>query len=716
MLEEDAVMSHPNRHPAFSSLLPVAATAFVAVLGLSTASGQIRKNHDEPHIEYVFPAGAQRGTTVEAVIGGQNLQGAQTVRVNGRGVTGSVTKAVDARTVNVKLTVAPDAEIGQREIRLMSPAGASNRFRFIVGQMPEVKEIEPNSEKNQAQKLAALPVLVNGQIMQGDLDYFRFAARAGQKLVIQAEARKILPFIADAVPGWTDACLTLYDAGGRQLASVDDFRFKPDPVLFYDVPKDGEYLVEIRDIIYRGRADFVYRLSIGELPYITHLYPLGGRRNSTVKVQLFGVNLPSQTLDVAIPGDSPTVRYVDVKQGGMVSNALPLAVGDYPEVEEQEPNDKFGQAMRVSVPVTINGRIQRPDDEDYFVFSAKAGQRLVLEVNARRLDSPLDSILTLFNSKEQELAENDDTVDVGEPLVTHHADSRLVFPVPADGDYTVRLRDVQGKGGPEYAYRLTIAPVRPDFSLHLSPDNPQVGQGDTTLLLVTAVRKDGFDGPIKLTAHDLPAGFAVSDAVIQPGRTDAYLTLTAPAGAPIGLSSPTMTGEATVDGQTITRKAVPGEDQMQAFIYHFTVPSQEMLLSVAEAPPFVLSVNLPPGQKVVEIPQGGEAQVTVKVARKPPPPPDTKPGAKPPAKEEPMPRIILSASEPAPPPGVGTKTAFIAPDQDQTTLTITAAPWSPTNVVENLILSGTTTVKGQPMTRTAPAIAVKVLPPPKAAK
>jgi hypothetical protein len=715
-------MSHPNRHQTVFSLLPVAAIALWAVSGLSTASAQIRKSHDEPHIDYVFPAGAQQGTTVDAVIGGQNLQGAQTVRVNSRGVTGSVTKAVDAKTVNVKLTVAADAEIGQREIRLMTPAGASNRFQFMVGQIPEIKEIEPNSEKSQAQKLAALPVLVNGQIMQGDLDYYRFTAKAGQKLVIQAEARKILPFIADAVPGWTDACLTLYEAGGRQLASVDDFRFKPDPVLFFDVPKDGEYLVEIRDIIFRGRADFVYRLSIGTLPYLTHLYPLGGRRNSTAKVQLFGVNLPVQTLDLALAGDSPAVRYVDVKQGGMVSNALPFAVGDYPEVEEKEPNDKFSEAMRVSLPVTINGRIQTPDDEDHFVFSAKAGQKLVLEVFARRMDSPLDSILTLFNSKEQELAENDDTVDVGEPLVTHHADSRLVFPVPADGDYTVRLRDVQGKGGPEYAYRLTIAPVRPDFSLHLSPDNPQVGQGDTTLLLVTAVRKDGFDGPIKLTAHDLPPGFAASDAVIQPGRTDAFMTLTAPANAPVGLSSPTVTGEAAIDGQTVTRKAVPGEDQMQAFIYHFTVPSQEMLLSAAEAPPFTLAVNLPPERKPVEIPQGGEATVTVKVSRKPPPPPPPpakpgdKPPAQPPAKEEPMPRIILSANEPAPPPGVSIKTAFIPPDQDQTTVTITAAPWAPSNVVENLVLSGTTTVKGQPMTRIAPAIPLKVLVPPKPAK
>jgi hypothetical protein len=135
-------------------------------------------------------------------------------------------------------------------------------------------------------------------------------------------------------------------------------------------------------------------------------------------------------------------------------------------------------------------------------------------------------------------------------------------------------------------------------------------------------------------------------------------------------------------------------------------------------------VNLPPEQKFVEIPQGGQSQVTVKVTRKPPPPPENKPEAKdadkpqnkPPAKDQPMPRIILTATNPGLPPGVSIKTAFIPPDQDQTTVTIAAAPSARPDVVQNLVLSGTTSVKGQPMTRIAPAIPVKVVAAPKAPK
>ena len=85
----------------------------------------------------------------------------------------------------------------------------------------------------------------------------------------------MIPYLADAVPGWFQAALTLYDAQGNELAYDDDYRFHPDPVLHYVVPNDGEYTIEIRDSLYRGREDFVYRIAIGELPFVTGIFPVG---------------------------------------------------------------------------------------------------------------------------------------------------------------------------------------------------------------------------------------------------------------------------------------------------------------------------------------------------------------------------------------------------------------------------------------------------------
>ena len=120
-------------------------------------------------------------------------------------------------------------------------------------------------------------MVLNGQIMPGDVDRFAFKARKGKRLVAAASARDLIPYLADAVPGWFQAALTLYDPNGNEVAYADDYRFRPDPVLFYEVPADGQYVLEIQDAIYRGREDFVYRITLGELPFVTGIFPLGGR-------------------------------------------------------------------------------------------------------------------------------------------------------------------------------------------------------------------------------------------------------------------------------------------------------------------------------------------------------------------------------------------------------------------------------------------------------
>src|SRR5208283_2109058 len=98
-------------------------------------------------------------------------------------------------------------------------------------------------------------------------------------------ARELLPYLADAVPGWLQAVLTLYDARGKELEYEADFRFHPDPVLLFKIPSDGEYVLEIRDALYRGREDFVYRIAVGELPFVTSIFPLGGRAGTRAIIE-----------------------------------------------------------------------------------------------------------------------------------------------------------------------------------------------------------------------------------------------------------------------------------------------------------------------------------------------------------------------------------------------------------------------------------------------
>lgn len=627
---------------------------------------------------------------MQATISGADLQNASLVRILGGGATGSVVKVENPTTVRVAIALAPDAPLEERDLRLVTPGGASNRLRFFVGSLPELNEVEPNSQLSQAQRLAALPILINGQILPADRDIYRFAARAGQSLVCAVEARKIIPCIADAVPGWLDACLTLYDAQGKELAYADDFRFNPDPVLVYNVPVDGEYLLEVKDIVSRGRPDFIYRLSIGAFPYVTHIFPLGGQRGGNAHVELHGVNLPAAALDFKIPADSPALRSLSATTtNGLPGNTLPFAVGDAKEVFESEPNDSLQQANRVEVPVTINGRIQKRGDVDHFIFAAQKGQTLVLEVLARRLDSPLDAIITLLNAKGEELGEVDDT-DTGEPLITHFADPRLEFNFPAAGDYILRLRDVQANGGEEYAYRLSIAPPRPDFALRVMPDTARIGPGDTSVITVTALRKDGFQGEINLSVEGLPPGFAASGAVLPAGQNEARLTITAPRDAAMSLFAPVIVGKARIGDAETVRIADPTEEATQAFNYKHFIPTKEYPVTLSEAPSFTLSINLPSKEPLNLRPEG-EVQVPVKAFRKA--------GI--------QGEISLALNGAAA--GITVKPAVIPADKDEVALAIGAAKDAAVGLRQNLILTGTLKTAKETTTGYAPAIPIQIV-------
>ena len=168
-----------------------------------------------------------------------------------------------------------------------------------------------------------------------------------------------MPFIADAVPGWFQPVLALYDASGKEVAYDDDYRFKPDPTLFFEVPGDGEYVFTIHDSLYRGREDFVYRITIGELPFITSIYPVGGRPGTPAKPEIKGWNLKDAELISSASDGGPGVQSLAAKRKGTVSNRVPFAVDPLPEASEQEPDNTPATAQKVASSNSASSRRER---------------------------------------------------------------------------------------------------------------------------------------------------------------------------------------------------------------------------------------------------------------------------------------------------------------------------------------------------------------------
>ncbi len=510
----------------------------------------------------------------------------------------------------VDVAIAANAEPGPRELRLVGPGAASNPLRFEVDALPEVREWELNDQAATVLPARETPFVLNGQILPGDVDRFRFRARKGRRLVLEAHARSLIPYMADAVPGWFQATLAVYDGSGKEVAYADDYRFSPDPVLLFEAPETGEYELEVRDSIYRGREDFVYRISVSERPFITGLFPLGGPIGDPVRASVSGWNLVESALDLNADAGGPAVRQTVWTRAEMRSNAVVYAVDTLPECEESEPNDDPSHAQPVSLSTIVNGRIGVEGDVDVFEFRAEAGQEIVAEVVARRLNSPLDSLLRVTDAAGAIVAWNDDQDDPASGLLTHHADSYVRIAVADGGTYRVSVSDAQGQGGGAYAYRLRLSPPRPDFALRAAPSAVLAPAGLAAPFTVHAIRKDGFDGDIEVTLAGDSGDFVLDGGVVPAGKDKIRMTLTAPGQASAAPAALHLEGRAVIGGATVVREVAPAEDMMQAFLWRHLVPVQEFLAITMGArrtePAPVLESDAP-----VRIPAGGETTVRI---------------------------------------------------------------------------------------------------------
>lgn len=534
-----------------------------------------------------------------------------------------------ANIVIVEVTIEPNATPGLREIRVTTPRGVSNPLVFNVGQVPEVsgepmvtcplvtlgkeeqslrRKKRDTSKQGGAEMMMMdspmmmgsagaasdlddeevcvnIPCIMNGQIAQGTVDRYRFAAKKGQKLVISVQARELIPFLADAVPGWFQPVLVLCDAKGKELAYADDYYFKPDPVILFEVPADGDYLLAIYDAIYRGREDWVYRINIGETPFITSIFPMGARVGDTTKIEVKGWNLEETSLTPDMKNKEPGIYPITVRgKGGLVSNPMPFSLDSIPDCQEKEPNSQMKTAQKVTLPVMVNGHIDKTSRKDLFQFEGKAGDDVVAEVFARRLNSPLDPVVKLTDASGKILALNDDREDVAAGINTHHADPYIRAKLPANGTYYVHLDDTQHKGGDEYGYRLRISAPQPDFELRLVPSMVAIRSNSTASLKAFAIRQDGFTNTINFALKGDTNDFVVTGRMTGTQATTQVTVKTKliETKEPVTL---VIEGSATNKTQKIVHLAVPSEDRMQAFLWRHLVPAQELKALVFNPPP-----------------------------------------------------------------------------------------------------------------------------------
>ena len=643
-----------------------------------------------PRLDDIEPQTAVRGTKVNVFLKGRDLAAVDRVFTDPPGLKVSLLPPhpTDSRQRQVEIELPADLPPQSVKVRAHTSAGDAGTRSIYVGPFPETREMGDNDSRATA-KVTALPATWLGTLeRRGDRDYWAFDAKAGQELVFQGIAGIFGKRLQASLR------LTLQNAAGQELASAQRVNYRPDVVLGFKVPQDGRYYLEVTDRDFTGGAQHLYIVHAGEFAYVTEVFPLGvsiGPLSTDAALTLKGFNVPAHPR-ITFQGTGPQKARVYTQQG-LAFNKVQYVASPFPELVEKEPNDTPSQAALLPVPGAISGRVSRPmvpggSSADFIAFEARKGQRLVVEVFARRYGSPLDSVVDILQADGQPLVQNtlravsetytvlrdhDSSVEGirlnnwedfrindyllsgnevmklvripplpdedlrfysngqrlgffgttpeahainqpvykvevhppgakfsanGMPVVQlpwrnddggpgFRGDSRLLFDVPVDGKYFVRVRDVRDQSGEDFVYRLVVRPQQEDFKLSLTPENPNVPRGSARTCDVNVERLDGFEGPIDVVLQGLPPGVTATPLQIEAGTFRGQVLLSASEDAPPttgtdGLQLKVI-GRSNIDGKVVERTTLPAFGQHQ--------------VSVAPAPEFLLKVE-PPVAKI----------------------------------------------------------------------------------------------------------------------
>jgi len=483
-----------------------------------------------PALKDIIPTGAQRGTELEVSFLGDRLQDAEEILCYEPGIQALKLNLVTNKVVKAQLQIAPECGLGEHRLRVRTTTGLSELRTFLVGPFPVVEEVEPNNEPSNAQPVS-LNTTISGLIKNEDVDCFAVHLKTGQRLSAEVEGIRL---------GRTlfDARLTILDPGGTVLADVDDtWLARQDPFISLVSPKDGTYIVRLREATYGGNDQCHYRLHIGTFPRPTSVFPLGGKAGDTLALTFFSeatgefvqqVKLPPTPQDklglfAELEGlPAPTPNWIRVSAFANVLVSFSNHDREHATIADQPP------------PVAFNGILLTNRQEDWFRFPAVKDARLEVSVFARRLRSPVDSVVEIFDPQGREIASNDDGAG---------ADSQLKFTAPVTTNYLLRIHDKLGQGGHDFTYRVEITPVTASLAVKI----PEVARNDTQSRQFVAVprgnrfatlisaKRANFASELTFQASRLPPGVKLEADTMAKNIEEMPLVFEASPDAPLGL-------------------------------------------------------------------------------------------------------------------------------------------------------------------------------------
>jgi hypothetical protein len=579
----------------------LATISYLLIAGVAQAAS--------PSLSTVYPRGGQRGTEVAFVLSGARLKDAQEILYYEAGLTTVKLEPMNDNQIKATIKIAADCPLGRHSLRLRTTSGISDLQTLYVGAMPEIQEKEPNNDFAKPQPIP-LNVTVNGVIDNEDVDYFSVQCKKGQRLSVEVEGMRL------ANQTIFDPYIAVLNTKRFELAASDDHPFsRQDGVISMIVPEDGTYIIQVRETNYGGNGECKYRLHIGTFPRPVACLPSGGKAGEEVEVTFLGDAQGPIKQKVKLPATpDPDFGIFVQDAGGISPTPLPFRVTTLANVIESEPSDFKKATVFDPMSQCVNGIISKPQENDWYRFKAKKGQVFDVHCYARRLRSPLDSVMHIHRGEGGYIQGDDDAVS---------PDSYFRFTAPEDKEYVLQVHDHLMRGGPTFTYRVEFTPVSPSLSLYFPKadgNNQQnqerqalaVPRGNRMAVLTMATRNN-FGGDLVLSANGLPKGITL-DADTMAANVDALPTVfNAAADAPIGgvlvdLRARHVDPKQNIEGRFKLREDLVYAQNIGSFLAFDT---DRAAVAVTQEVPFKVSLVQPKAPLV----QNGSVNLKVKVER-----------------------------------------------------------------------------------------------------
>jgi hypothetical protein len=616
--------------------------AGVFCLGFAVSAMCARADLPAVRFDQLVPLGGARGSEFEVEVKGADLEGVDRLLFDHPGLSAT---PVEGKERFFKVVVNSDVPTGTREVYLAGRFGVSNpRLLAITTGLVEVADNQQNRTRDTAQ-LVDVNSAVNGTVDGNAEDFYQFVGRAGQTLRIDCQAQRLASEL--------DGVLNLSRGDGALVASSSDV-YGRDPCIDITLPADGEYVVDLHDLSYRG--GYPYRIVLSDQPQVDSVFPTVVQAGVETSLTAVGRNLAAlggvrgalvddgqpleelvwrMTADPALVDrgeylfrDHPTHhsvlptaatctvvgRQAEIPGVESVWSFPPVVVTGDPVTAEVEGNDTREAAQAVALPLMLAGRFDQPQDADWFAFQPPESGNYLFNVYCERIAGRADPYVVITDDKGNPVSDFDDYGHRTNAFDGHLRDPSQEVSLNKDLSYRVLVQDRYLRGGPRYRYALEIRREVADFFpavIHSSNQNPAgttVYKGTAAYLDVVIHHRGNTRCNVTVTAENLPPGLHVAPTTITSDMRGP-LVLWADADAPEYTGPLQLIATAEIDGQQI-RRAV----RSYCRVWNNSGTSLAMrspMVAIREQGPFDLRIE--PAE--IEVEQGQPANLTLHLTR-----------------------------------------------------------------------------------------------------